>query len=247
MSAETRSSHCLPVSLQFHESRVDAPMLISVDDYLTLLAAFQQLQTEPGFVKRSEWYATEYKKYAHFTVPRYCAASAKVQEAFDPDSLNYSAAGKPYQDFSVPSVSSQVGSVRDGALGRSHTGSTLNTLLDTPISGSSFCGNEFYSPLTFFVPSAKLSYDEPESYDVSERSSSIRSNLFFARSQSSAMTSAPGSSDLPLPPIGVLLAWHAHLMRPDHYDLGTQALYKNLVGVPFPLREAVSLLPLHLR
>jgi hypothetical protein len=45
---------------------------------------------------------------------------------------------------------------------------------------------------------------------------------------------------LPLPPIGVLLAWHAHLMRPDLYDLGIQSVYKNLKGVPFPLREAVS-------
>jgi hypothetical protein len=50
----------LPVQSRRH---VQADFVVA--DYLTLLAAFHQLQTAPGFGKRLEGYGTDYMKYAH--------------------------------------------------------------------------------------------------------------------------------------------------------------------------------------
>jgi hypothetical protein len=213
-----------------------------VADYLTLLSAFHQLQTAPGFGKRLEGYGIDYMKYAHFTVPRHHAMTmnAKMQETLDPDSFVYSFPPPTYQHFTASPVSSYTGGMPVGSVSRSFTQSTLATLVDTPISDHSFFGNDSASPLTFLASSGKLSYGENELVDEPESSGSIRSHLFPAKSRSSSKDTASGSTDLLLPPIGVLLAWHAHLMRPDLYDLGFQSVYKNLKGVPFPLREAVS-------
>ena len=181
-------------------------------------------------------------KYAHFTVPRYRAISmkAKLQEALDPDSLIYSSPPPTYQHFTASPFSSYTGGIPIGGVSRSFTQSTLATLVDTPISDHSFFGDDSSSPLTFLTPSGKLSYGENEFVDEPEAFCSIRSHLFPAKSRSSSKDTTFESSGLPLPPIGVLLAWHAHLMRPDLYDLGLQSVYKNLKGVPFLLREAVS-------
>jgi hypothetical protein len=181
-------------------------------------------------------------KYAHFSIPRHRAISmkAKLQEALDPDSFVYSFPPPTYQHFTASPISSYTGGFPVGGVSRSFTQSTLATLVDTPISDHSFFGYDSASPLNFLVPSGKLSYDENEFVDEPEASGSIRSHLFPAKSRSSSKDTASESSDLPLPPIGVLLAWHAHLMRPDLYDSGIQSVYKNLRGVPFPLREAVS-------
>jgi hypothetical protein len=185
-------------------------------------------------------------KYAHFTVPRHraIAMNAKMQETLDPDSFVYSFPPPTYQHFTASPISSYTGGFPVGGVRRSFTQSTLATLVDTPISDHSFFGSDSASPLTFLVPSGRLSYGENELIDEPESSGSIRSHLFPAKSRSSSKDTASESSDLPLPPIGVLLAWHTHLMRPDLYDSGLQSVYKNLRGVPFPLHEAVS--PLHL-
>jgi hypothetical protein len=45
-----------------------------------------------------------------------------------------------------------------------------------------------------------------------------------------------------LPPLLVLWAWHAHLMRPDVYARDCEGPYKALNGVPFPLELVVSTL-----
>jgi hypothetical protein len=231
----------LPVQSRRH---VQADFVVA--DYLTLLSAFHQLQTAPGFGKRLEGYGIDYMKYAHFTVPRHhaIAMNAKLQEALDPDSLVYSFPPPTYQHFTASPISSYTGGFPVSGVSRSCTQSTSATLVDTPISDHSFFGNDSASPLTFWVPSEKLPYGENELVDEPESSGSIRSHLFPAKSRSSSKDTASESADLPLPPIGVLLAWHAHLMRPDLYDSGIQSVYKNLRGVRFPLREAVSLLHL---
>jgi hypothetical protein len=227
----------LPVQSRRH---VQADFVVA--DYLTLLAAFHQLQTAPGFGKRLEGYGLDYMKYAHFTVPRHRAISmkAKLQEALDPDSIVYSFPPPTYQHFTASPVSSYTGGIPVGGVSRSFTHSTLATLVDTPISNHSFFGNDSASPLTFLAPSGRLSYGENLLVDEPESSGSVRSHLFPAKSRSSSKDTASESADLPLPPIGVLLAWHAHLMRPDLYDSGIQSVYNNLKGVPFPLRQAVS-------
>jgi hypothetical protein len=227
----------LPVQSRRH---VQADLVDS--DYLTLLSAFHQLQTAPGFGKRLEGYGIDYMKYAHFTVPRHRAISmkAKMQESLDPDSFVYSFPPPTYQHFTASPVSSYIGGFPVGGVSRSCTQSTLATLVDTPLSDHSFFGSDSASPLTFLVPSGRLLYGESEIVDEPESSGSFRSHLFPAKSRSSSKDTASESSHLPLPPIGVLLAWHAHLMRPDLYDSGLQSVYKNLKGVPFPLREAVS-------
>lgn len=208
-------------------------------DYLTILGAFHQLQTTPGFGKRLEGYGIDYMKYAHFTVPRHHSISmkAKLQEALDPDSLIYWSPGEIYQHSTASPVTT---GIRAGDLKRSFTQSTLATLVDTPISDYSFFGNDSSSPSTSVILSGKRSYGDSKLFDDPETLGSIRSHLSSAKSRSSSMDTACESFNLPLPPIGVLLAWHAHLMRPDLYDLGTQSVYKNLTGVPFPLHEAVG-------
>jgi hypothetical protein len=166
--------------------------------------------------------------------------NAKLQEALDPDSLVYSFPPPTYQHFTASPISSYTGGFPVSGVSRSCTQSTSATLVDTPISDHSFFGNDSCSASTYLAPSGRLSYGENELVDEPEASGSIRRHLFPAKSRSSSKDTASESSDLPLPPIGVLLAWHAHLMRPDLYDLGIQSVYKNLKGVPFPLREAVS-------
>jgi hypothetical protein len=181
-------------------------------------------------------------KYAHFTVPRHRAISmkAKLQEALDPDSFVYSFPPPTYQHFTASPVSSYTGGIPVGGISRSFTHSTLATLVDTPMSDHSFFGDDSCSASTILAPSGRLSYGENELVDEPEASGSIRSHLFPTKSRSSSKDTASGSADLPLPPLGVLLAWHAHLMRPDLYDLGLRSVFKNLKGVQFPLREAVS-------
>jgi hypothetical protein len=227
----------LPVQSRRH---VQADFVVA--DYLTLLAAFHQLQTAPGFGKRLEGYGLDYMKYAHFTVPRHRAISmkAKLQEALDPDSIVYSFPPPTYQHFTASPISSYIGGLPVGSISRSFTQSTMATLVDTPISDHSFFGNDSSSASTFLAPSGRLSYGENLLVDEPESSGSVRSHLFPAKSRSSSKDTASESADLPLPPIGVLLAWHAHLMRPDLYDSGIQSVYNNLKGVPFPLRQAVS-------
>lgn len=235
----TRTLSFLLVTVCYRSRRhVQADLVDS--DYLTLLAAFHQLQTAPGFGKRLEGYGIDYMKYAHFTVPRHraIAMNAKMQETLDPDSFVYSFPPPTYQHFSP--VSSYTSGIPVGGISRSCTQSTSATLVDTPISDHSFFGNDSSSASTFLAPSGRLSYGENELADEPESSGSVRSHLFPAKSRSSSKDTASESSNLPLPPIGVLLAWHAHLMRPDLYDSGIQSVYKNLKGVPFPLCEAVS-------
>jgi hypothetical protein len=45
---------------------------------------------------------------------------------------------------------------------------------------------------------------------------------------------------LPLPPLDILMAWHAHLMKPFQYVIDMKEQYRHLDGVAFPLRAAVS-------
>jgi len=45
-----------------------------------------------------------------------------------------------------------------------------------------------------------------------------------------------------LPPLLVLWAWHAHLMRPDVYARDCEGPYKAFAGIPFPLELVVSTL-----
>jgi hypothetical protein len=126
----------------------------------------------------------------------------------------------------------------------SFTNSECSTLVDTPHTGRSYSDGYFIraSPLTYLPPTAKVSDGQSNSIDDSPAPSEIEKDVFFTPPVITPVNFAPGSTDLPLPTIGVLLAWHAHLMRPDLYTWAYGSVFDSLWDVPFPLKAAVSLL-----
>jgi len=46
--------------------------------------------------------------------------------------------------------------------------------------------------------------------------------------------------ELPLPPLGVLMCWHAHMLNPRVFDRACDGAYAALRGKSFPLRRIVG-------
>jgi len=174
-------------------------------------------------------YADDYERYAAITIPRYRKLCSDVVAR----RANRSSPPQVSHRFipSSPELS------LSGDTGRSDTESFADSVLQTPRSDNYIEYNMLYSPLTYLTPSEKLLTGEIPSITAPRDSGRLRTNLFLA----SALPGYSGDSCfLPLPPIGVLLAWHCHLMRPDIYIRGSHNAYKSLKGVPFPLHQAVS-------
>jgi hypothetical protein len=190
-------------------------------------------------------YAIDYKRYAQITVPRYRALPK--DQAFDHDSLIYSIGDQDIMDYVPTEPFSWFGHVQPGYLYPSvfddYTDSNPDTPLDTPLDtpGSGFDvhgGYDCCSPSLISLPATKLSYNHSEI--VEQASLGTAQTGLLPTMSGLTLVKSTDWPNLPLPPIGVLLAWHAHLMRPDLYEASLETDFKNLKGVPFPLREAVS-------
>ena len=48
-----------------------------------------------------------------------------------------------------------------------------------------------------------------------------------------------GSNEMDLPPLGVLMCWHSHMLNPRTFDRECDGAYSALKGIPFPLNQAV--------
>jgi hypothetical protein len=201
---------------------------------MTVLNAFYSLQMEPGLARKMIHFATSYQQWAQGGIPNYRKMVSRVSNSSG-DLQSY---GFGLQQGQCHIVSSPVSSL---APDTPHCSPGLSPVTSRPIFHYDSGFQSMCSPLTGLDSSSISQYGKTASGDDYGFSDGIPSLLFSSRSNSTTlMDSDVNACALPLPPLGVLLTWHAHLMRPDDYAMALEGDYKELRGVPFPLKEAVS-------
>jgi hypothetical protein len=211
-----------------------------VDDYLVVLRAFRQLQLADGFNRSAPHYAHLYQLWAQGAVPRYRKQLNKARRGAA--GVKETALDNSKPDGQVLSASPDGGFIPDSAR-LSSVASALDASIMTPVTNKPFdyYRGGIHSPLTDLMPKRALSYGYRTSVHGNLSSGGDRQAMSAPQSNQVLVTPATDEFSIPIPPPSVLLAWHAHLMRPDLYEQATRTEYKALRGVAFPLRELVRL------
>lgn len=95
-------------------------------------------------------------------------------------------------------------------------------------------------PKSLFALDPAFDTDEVSIPSLAQGSISERQMFLTSTGAPHTGTEDDAKTQLPLPPLEVLMAWHAHLMKPFQYGIDMKEQYRHLDGVAFPLRAAVS-------
>jgi len=217
---------------------------IPVTDYLVVLRAFHTAQSAPDFLRRTPHFATLYQLWAQGAVSNYRKQSDR---RFTVDTGLGSNNDDCQQGYYVPSSPIFTAPICSSPVLSSPVPAIYDSYFDTPDTGimtpapNMFDrdGHRHYFP-SFQSETSKMAPWGDDSGNEGDSIDSEPSLLFSSRSNSTRVDQSADYCPLPLPPLTVLMAWHAHMMQPDQYACALQSDYSALRDVPFPFKEAVS-------
>jgi hypothetical protein len=215
-----------------------------VADYLVVLQAFHGLQASPDFMRRGPHFAISYQLWAQGAVPNYRQQSARRSGVNAGPVIN---SADPEQGYHLDPLPIYASPICSSPASSSPVPACYDGFFDTPDTGiitpptSVFDGNWHRQSFASFMPETSKSFLwRHDSGNEGEGIDNVPSLLFSSRSSSTHIDHDADFCPLPLPPLTILMAWHAHMMQPDKYACALERDYRALRDVPFPLKEAVS-------
>ena len=199
--------------------------LAVVKDYLILLGAFHTVQSLPDFGKIAEQGAMQYQIWAQMMLPYYFERRVERSKGIR----------ARYQRSTGGEFMHRIDTVLDHDHDRDRDRDPMEPIMGGVITSSPTVYGDMES-----WPRRGNEDEDDITHSTTARSTTDTDATLVDEVQEDGIQF--------LPPLPVLMAWHAHILNSTKYEqeVGPDGAYSALRDYPFPLREAVSLLLPHL-